>query len=115
MSEFATLSRDRKVKFYLPEETEESSSILGGTAVILLMSLIPIPLTFFLNTQLWMHDPLMILIIGAVVLLVIFLVPYLSLRKLKDTDPILYGLYCLINNFQHTEMKLGQCHFLIVN
>ena len=82
----------RRVTFYLPDdETETSGDLLGGTTVILLMSLVAIPLTFFLNTQQWMHNSLIILIVGVLVLALVVFLPYLSLRHRRDCDPVLYG------------------------
>ena len=92
MAALTTHDAHRRVTFYLPEdEAEPSGQMLGGTTVILLMSLVPIPLTFFLNTQQWIHDPLRLLVVGVVVLCLIVFLPYLSLRQMRDCDPVLYG------------------------
>ena len=84
----------RRVCFQPTEELEPSGSVLDVTAKILLMSLVAIPLTFCLNSLEWMHGShgaLIIPFVGVLVLCFIVLIPYLSLRKMKDSDPILNG------------------------
>ena len=94
MSGLSEQMLSKRVTFYLSpsEETESSEMMLGGTAVIVLMSLVAIPLTFCLNTQEWIHDSFVILVVGIFVLCLILFIPYLSLRKMKNCDPVLYGM-----------------------
>lgn len=95
MADVTAQEAQRRVTFYLPDEVQSSGPVLGGTSVILLMSLVTIPLTFFLNSQQWMHNSQMILLVGAMVLCLVVLIPYMSLRRMNDCDQVLYG-----NTFQ---------------
>ena len=107
MADLTAQEAHRRVSFYLPEETEPSSPMLGGTTVILLMSLVPIPLTYFLNTQQCMHGPLMILAVGVVVLCLTVIIPYLCLRQMKDCDPVLYGNFYGLNACSNRGLPVG--------
>ena len=60
--------------------------------IIVLASLVPPPLVYFLNTQKWMEDQAVILAVGMLGLAVILLIPFLFVRRLKNPDPILYGM-----------------------
>lgn len=68
---------------------------MSALVVIFLISLIPFPLCYILNTQQWMQEPVVILVVGVVVLSLIVLVPFLLVRRMKKPEFILYvmGLF----------------------
>lgn len=59
--------------------------------VVFLVSLIPLPLCIFLNSQKWMLQPSIILVVGVVTLSLLILGPYLAIRRMKNPDFFLYG------------------------
>ena len=59
--------------------------------MIFLVSLVPFPLGYVLNTQTWMQDPLIVLAIGIGTLVLIVIMPCLAVRKMEKPDFILYG------------------------
>ncbi|XP_045216292.2 transmembrane 6 superfamily member 1-like isoform X2 [Mercenaria mercenaria] len=63
--------------------------------VIFLISLVPLPLCYILNTQQWMQEPVVILVVGVIVLALLVLVPCLMVRRMKNPEFILYvmGLF----------------------
>jgi len=62
-----------------------------GPIAVFLVSLVPLPLCTFLNSQRWMLQSHIILVVGMVVLALLVLGPYLAIRRMKNPDFMLAG------------------------
>lgn len=63
--------------------------------VIFLISLVPLPLCYTLNSLPWMQEPVVIFAVGVVVLMMLVMVPCFLVRNMKKPEFILYvmGLF----------------------